>query len=69
MKSAGVCHSDGYSHYHALLVSVSILIFCGLLCFYFTDSLKTSSLSQMKQSWGLALVVRHRLRDNKNKGR
>lgn len=42
MKSAGVCHSDGYSHYHALLVSVSVLLLCGLLCLHSTYSLKLS---------------------------
>ena len=43
MKSAGVCHSDGYSHYAALLVSVSVLLFCGTVVLSLHIFHKTSS--------------------------
>lgn len=38
MKSAAVCHSDEYSHYHALLVYVAVLY--GVLSSDFSYSLK-----------------------------
>lgn len=69
-RSAGVCHIDGYSHYHAPLVSVCPLLLCTAAFVYchFTQHLKiTLRHNNMHVSSGISISEKRNVLLNKQR--